>query len=191
MWKNDMPAAKPQALKSGAQTKQDRRRSTDRETALTPKEPLTEAFPPQLTGDIARSTWREVVQLYSSLDARIVSLLDKGQIIDLCIAVEQLAQIDAMRTAAINNEARTQQALEKVMSKGSPIDPIVFLKLINAVNGASARVMKIDARADSKRKLILSMRQALMLTPRSRGGSAPTPKDPPADPSPMAKIIDG
>jgi len=183
-----MPARKPKDLNTRAETKAARARRADGETALTPRRPLTAVPPSQLTGDVARRTWVEIVSIYLMLDARIISLLDMGLLLDFCEASQQLAEMDAMRTDAITNYHNAQAARDKA---NDATDIKIFAMLTNAVNWAFDNSVKLDARVDQKRKMLHTMRQSLYLTPRSRAGFIPEEKPPKKQQSPMARIIDG
>jgi len=183
-----MPARKPKDLNSRAETKAAHTRRADGENALTPRKALTVTPPSQLTGDIARRTWVEIVSIYLMLDARIISLLDMGLLLDFCEASQQLAEMDAMRTDAITNYHNAQAARDKA---NDATDIKIFAMLTNAVNWAFDNSVKLDARVDQKRKMLHTMRQSLYLTPRSRAGFIPEEKPPKKQQSPMARIIDG
>lgn len=128
--------------------------------------------------------------MYMALDARIVSVLDQGLLLDYCTAYQQKVEIDDMRTTAMSNYLKHEAILQKVQLGKQEVEPKVLLKLINAVNKSVDEVIKLDARADNKRKLIHMLRQSLMLTPRSRGGISPEEKKVEL-PSDMARIIEG
>ena len=121
-----------------------------------------------------------------------MSILDRGLLIDFCIACEQLAQIDGLRTIAMQNYNKAQQSLEKILnSRKQEINAKLFMQLNNSVNWSMDQIIKLDARADAKRKMLLSMRQSLYLTPRARAGAAPSEKPVEKPKSAMAQLIDG
>jgi hypothetical protein len=95
-----------------------------------------------------------------------------------------------MRTTAMSNYLKSEGMLQRVELSQEPVVPKLMLKLIAAVDRSSARVLLIDSRADMKRKMIHTLRQSLMLTPRSRGGVNPNDKLPELPPSALEKIID-
>lgn len=127
--------------------------------------------------------------MYLTLDARIVSLLDVGLLIDYCIATQQLSEIDDLRGVAMNNQNNAQSNLEKL--DPAKTDPKTLAQLTQAVNWAFDLILKLDARVDNKRKMLHTMRQSLYLTPRSRAGAQPTEREPEKPKSKMAQIIDG
>jgi hypothetical protein len=187
-----MPAKKPADLIESHETKVDRRRREYRQTSMTPTKALSVYAPKQLIGEEARKTWQETVTLYLTLDARIVSVLDRGLLIDFCNVSEQLVQIDGLRARAMKNGMEIQATLEKMQNKSSAeIDIKALTRLVDSVIGALDMILKLDARADRKRDLLHKFRQSLMLTPRSRGGVSPDEKPKEKPQSEMAKIIDG
>jgi hypothetical protein len=185
-----MPAKKPTDLIVQHETKVQKRQREHATKVLTPKKDLSVKAPATLTGDVARQVWQETVKMYMALDARIVSVLDQGLLLDYCTACQQKAEIDDMRTTAMSNYLKHEAILQKVQMGKQEVEPRVLLKLINAVNKSVDEVIKIDARADNKRKLIHMLRQSLMLTPRSRGNFSPEEKKVEL-PSDMARIIEG
>jgi hypothetical protein len=185
-----MPAKKPVDLVKRDETKVDRRRREYRAESLMPYKKLTAVAPKELTGEVARSTWQETVRVYLTLDARIVSVLDRGLLIDYCIACDQLSQIDELRALARTNQDIAQEFLKK--ARGEEIDAKTMASLVKAANDTQEMFMRLDARADGKRKLLHTYRQSLMLTPRSRGGSSNVEEKPKeTGPSMMEKIIEG
>ena len=186
-----MSARKSKDLIVRHDTKTDRSRRADRETALTPRKPLTVKSPAELTGAVGQKTWKETVSLYFTLDARIVSILDRGLLIDYCIACDQLAEIDGLRVAAVNQYISAKEALEKLLAQKGELNAKTFLQVNNSVNWSYDEILKLDARADQKRKMILSMRQSLYLTPRARAGALPSEKQPEKPQSAMSQLIDG
>jgi hypothetical protein len=190
-----MPAKKPQSLNKRHSTKTERQQRADHEAALTPKSSLKIEPPAQLSGTVARDTWTETMALYFALDARIVSVLDRGLLVDYCTTTDQLAEIDDLRAKAMSNYIKSQKSLDKVLEgkKKNPdtINPKELLQLINAVNWQMDEIIKLDSRADRKRALLHTMRQSLYLTPRSRAMMVPPDKAPEPPQSAMAKILDG
>jgi hypothetical protein len=186
-----MPAKKPADLIVKHDTKTDQHRREYRQELLTPKQELTNIPPRELTGEIAQALWMETINSYISLDARIVTAFDCGLLIDYCNTCQQLVEIDYLRSTAMSNYNKDESALARVLYSKGNMDLQELLKLINAVNKSLDEVIKLDARADNKRKVIHIFRQSLMLTPRSRGGISPDEKPQEKPQSEMAKIIDG
>ena len=118
--------------------------------------------------------------------------MDKGLLIDFCVACEQRVQIDGLRTIAMHNYEKAQQTLEKILnSRKQEIEVKAFTKANNSVNCSMDEIVKLDARADAKRKMILSMRQSLFLTPRARAGAIPNEKPAEKPKSATDQLIDG
>jgi hypothetical protein len=187
-----MPAKKPASLVVRDETKAERQRRDEQAKALTPGKSLSVRPPAQLTGEVARSAWQETIRLYLTLDARIVSVLDLGLLRDYCIVCEQMAEIDELRAVARNNYSVNQALLVKaLMDKKDATDLKILTKLSESVNRCFDKILRLDARADGKRKLVHSYRQSLMLTPRSRGGVNPEEKQKEEPQSAMGKILDG
>jgi hypothetical protein len=191
-----MTARKPAGLIKFHETKEDKRLRRECEDSLTPKKSLPKTPPAQLTGNVSRNVWRETVSLYQMLDAKIVSLLDQGLLVDYCIACEQLVQIDKLRATAMNNYSKIESALSQTLDSKKDLDLKdldlkVFVKQFNALTQSAGDMIKLDARSDNKRKLLHSYRQALMLTPRSRGRGELDEKKRVQPRSKMDKIIEG
>jgi hypothetical protein len=187
-----MPAKKSADLVVRHETKAERQKRDDQADALIPDKSLTTWPPNLLTGDVARSTWRATTRLYLTLDARIASTLDKGLLIDYCNVSDQLAQIDNMRADAKNNYDVIKKILQMLLEgEKDDIDLKALNNLANTVNESYEAFLKLDARADGKRKLLHSYRQSLLLTPRSRGGVSPDEKPKEQEQSEMDRIIDG
>jgi hypothetical protein len=187
-----MPAKKPRDLIVRDETNAMRNQREAQADALTPDRSLGIWEPKELTGDKARETWRKTVRLYLTLDARIASVLDKPLLIDYCNVTEQQQEIDDMRATAILNYKANVAILTKLLEKESDkVDAKELAKLNVAVNQCYDAVLKLDARADQKRKLLHSYRQSLLLTPRSRGGVNPNDKPKEEPQSEMDKLLDG
>jgi hypothetical protein len=187
-----MPAKKPADLIVRDETKADRQLREEQANALTPSRELGVWVPVEVVGARARSTWRETIRLYKTLDARIASVLDKGLLIDYCNVSEQLSEIDDLRTAAMNNYTISQELYNGLRDKESDeVDVKMLVRLQEAINKCLDEILKLDSRADNKRKLLHSYRQSLLLTPRSRGGVNPEGKPKEEPQSEMSRLLDG
>jgi phage terminase small subunit len=113
------------------------------------------------------------MRTYANIQAEIVTYLDLDLLIDYCLLVEQIAEMDEMRTMAI----ATWRALSKRLEKLSTIDPETLSDLLEQLTEAYEQITKIDSRADRKRALLLQLRQSLYLTPRARAAAAPKRKE--------------
>lgn len=129
----------------------------------------------------AAAAWRQLMRTYGELQAEIVTRLDLDLLVDYCLLMEQIAELDQMRDAAFT-VWREMTELWKQLPKEIPFDE--KLDIAMKIQGAEAELLKVDARADQKRKTLHQWRQSLYLTPRSRAGVAPPKKaeEQPLDP---------
>jgi hypothetical protein len=183
-----MPARKPAGLSKRHSTKAERKAKTAAESAMTPKAELPAKPPAALTGHtVAAKLWKQTINMYGDLDAQIVSMLDQDLLIDYCLIVEQLGEMDQLRTDAMKSWERAETTIKK---KAKIADGKEFVRMLMALNHAFDEITKLDARVDIKRKLLLQLRQSLYLTPRSRAGVAPAEKPPEKPKSDMEKLLD-
>jgi hypothetical protein len=194
--KSAMPARKPSALLTRHDTLADTETRSAAESAVTPARRLPESLDATLTGHpIAAREWRRLMKIYNSLDAEIVSRLDMGMLLDYCILIEQLEELDMLRASAVAEWKALKKIIDDVKKKidenpDEKIDLKQFTKAAEAVNWAYNKIITTDGRVDRKRALIFQLRQSLYLTPRSRAGVAPTekPKEEPA--SDLDRLLD-
>jgi phage terminase small subunit len=192
-----MPARKPQGLNVRHDTAAEADARAEAESTVTPERKLPESEPAALADHAtAAREWRRLMRLYNSLDVDIVSRLDMGMLLDYCILIEQIGELDKLRAEAIADRELGQAILEAYKKQiddkpDEPFDFKTFVKAQEAVNWALDKVIKIDGRVDRKRALVLQLRQSLYLTPRSRAGVTP-PEKPPAeqDNDEMSKLLD-
>lgn len=173
--------SKPVGLLTGDYTKATKRARVEKETALRPDRGLQMTAPARLDGhDVAAIAWRRLMREYASLEAEVVTRLDLDLLLDYCLLLEQAVELDEMRAAlmAVWRAART--SYEAALAA---MDAERALVSAGQMTDAYDAVVKIDARVDRKRSLLLQWRQSLYLTPRARAGAAPTKKEqePPAD----------
>jgi len=191
-----MPAKKPMSLKVRHDTLDDLELMEAAESAVTPKRRLPDNEPKELEDHpTAAREWRRLMRLYNSLEADIVSRLDMGMLLDYCILLEQLSELDELRQAALR-EWRNMQAivddLESVCEEEPEgCDRKELMKAVERAGYAFERIVKVDGRVDRKRALILSLRQSLYLTPRSRAGVTPQDKQKEAVKSDLDALLDG
>ncbi len=170
-----MPAKKPSDLVVRHETKEEIARREQAEEALTPTRDLPVKAPASISSDpVASSHWRRLRRLFSSVKAEIVTALDFDLMVDYCLAMSQLADLDDMRSAA-HSAWRTMDKTFKELPDDCDVElrADIFSKLLKAQN----QLRVIDARCDSKRKFLLLLRQSLYMTPRARAGTAPEEKD--------------
>jgi phage terminase small subunit len=166
------------------------------ESAVTPKRRLPDNEPKELeTHPVAAREWRRLMRLYNSLEADIVSRLDMGMLLDYCISVEQLGELDELRQAVMREWKNTQAIVDDLESiceeEPDGCDRKELIKAIERAGYAFERVVKVDGRVDRKRALILSFRQSLYLTPRSRAGVTPQDKQKEEAKSELDALLDG
>lgn len=181
-----MPARKPQGLKTRHDTAEEKAARIADEQAMTPKRELPAGPPAQLKGHkVAGAAWRRMIKVYNELDAKIVTAMDMDVLLDVCIGVEQLAEMDAMRASA----KETWKALQAMISRVKD-DVLEELALYDRIDKAYDKITKLDARCDQKRKLLLSLRQSLYLTPRARAATAPSKKAKEEATDPFEDLLD-
>ena len=130
------------------------------ELSLTPISELPPA-PAELKGHpVALAAYKRLMSLYAELVAEVVTALDLGTLIDYCLTVEQIAQLDALR-----------DGIYKRIIKARSDDMRALL---------TEQMLALDARGERKRVLVHRLRESLYLTPRARAGAAPPRK--PAEP---------
>jgi hypothetical protein len=130
-----------------------------------------------------------MIRMYGELEAQIVSLLDQDMLTDYCLLVEQVQEMDKLRKNAMKSWTKAQAVFDRKIRK-SAFEPKEMANLQDAINATFDDIIKLDARTDRKRSLLLTLRQSLYLTPRSRAGVAPQEKPPEKPKSKMAAIID-
>lgn len=123
---------------------------------------------------VALEVWRRVMREYNMVDAKIVTRLDIDLLIDYCMLMEQLSEIDRMRGVSYQVWLQLSERRTELQNEGEDIAAVAMaLKVV----GAFDAIVKLDARADQKRKSLLGLRQSLYMTPRARAGTAPKGKD--------------
>ncbi len=184
-----MPARKPQSLNRRHDTNADKARRAAREASVRPRRGLPSAPPAQLAGHrVAGATWRRLVREYSELDAEIVTRLDIDLLVDYCLLMEQVTELDHMRRVAYQLWLELSGKHDELV-KEDRRDAAVELAV--SVVGAFDVVCKLDARADVKRKVLMTWRQSLYLTPRARAGVAPRPKAAPEPEDDLERLLRG
>lgn len=176
-----MPARKPSGLNVRHDTAAEKEARISAEEAIKPKRRLPTEEPAALRGhQVAAREWRRLMAMYNDLEAEIVSRLDMGMLLDYCILIEQLADLDELRAGALDEWRSGKITLEKIRAKLDDPDGGVtvaaYTKAAEAVNWLFDKVVKVDGRVDRKRALLLQLRQSLYLTPRSRAGVNPEQK---------------
>lgn len=221
-----MPARKPSSLHTRHATAAEKAERNRAESSMTPDRPLPKTPPARLKGHpAAAAAWRQLMRTYGELQAEIVTRLDLDLLVDYCLLMEQIAELDLMRRTTYqqwlelgkaHDQARTKSRKAAQLAKeqqrsaaqsGADLTGQIEQSLSEAdewgekavelaakcLNAFDA-VVKLDARADQKRKTLHQWRQSLYLTPRSRAGVAPPKKaeEQPLDPMDalLGEVID-
>jgi hypothetical protein len=122
------------------------------------------------------------MRLYGELEAQVVTRLDADLLVDYCMLIEQVAELDKMRRS-------TYAMWERVSGDMNAANLEVALQAAALAEDLLESLVKIDGRADRKRALALQMRQSLYLTPRARAGVAPKQKDKEEQPDELDAIL--
>ena len=130
------------------------------ELSLTPISELPER-PAELKGHAAAlAVYQRLLSLYAELVAEVVTALDLDTLLDYCLTMEQIGQLDGLRNALFRSLTKARSDEKKMELE--------------------QRLLALDARAERKRVLAQRLRESLYLTPRARAGATPPTK--PAEP---------
>jgi len=183
-----MPARKPSSLIQRHETAAEKAQRSERESQLRPERSLPMAAPARLDGhEIAQAAWRRMMRTYAGLEGEVVTRLDQELLLNYCMLVEQLAEIDTMRKTAYAAWLLLAKAHEKLVEAGQ-FDDAVLMAV--QVVGAFDAVLRLDGRADRKRDLLHKYSQSLYLTPRARAGTAPAKKEQEPPPDELEQLLD-
>jgi len=183
-----MPAKKPASLIKRHETAAERQTRAANEAALRPGRGLPISAPAVLKGhDIAVRTWRAAIRMYGDLEGEIVTRLDKDQLVDYCMLVQHLSEIDHMRDMAYRAWLELANEHDRMLEE-ELIDEAVLMAV--KVVGAFDAITRLDTRAERKRALLKQYRESLYLTPRSRAGTAPDQKAPPEPKDEFEQLLD-
>jgi len=182
-----MPASKPSNLIKRHETAAEKSARESAENAMNSGRQLPQEAPARLTKHkVAAKAWRSMMREYSAIEGVIVTRLDQDLMIDYCILVEQADEIDRLRKSAFSVwELASKEYAKAIIDKRSDD----LMSLINRINDSFENIIKLDGRADRKRALMLQIRQSLYLTPRSRAGAAPDPKEKEPPPDEMETLL--
>ena len=166
-----MPSKKSVMLHTRHSTKAEVTARLESEAAMHPDRGIPSTEPAVIKKNkVASATWRRVIREYDRLDAKLVSRLDIDLLIDYCIVMAQIDELDHMRSHSYDVWHFLCEQRAKFIAEGNSIEAIA---LVDKIQKAYEVIIKMDARVDSKRKLVFSYRQSLFMTPRSRTGVTP------------------
>ena len=112
-----MPARKPQGLKTRHDTKAEINTRVNNEASMAPEIGLP-MNPARLKGhEVAATTWRRVMRMYAGLEAVVVTALDQDILIDYCLLIEQLGELDLMRKTTYRMWLELGLAHDKAVKK--------------------------------------------------------------------------
>lgn len=170
-----MPSAKDQSMHTRHATAAERAARAEADDSMQSAEMLAEREPSELKDHkVAAKVWRRTVKEFNQLKAHILTKQDYDLMIDYCLSMESLKEIDDIRTSAIETW-KFYKDLYKAAVKAH--DDVLAKSHADSVINAMKSIKELDARVDAKRKYLLSVRQSLYLTPRSRTGQAPKVKE--------------
>jgi len=183
-----MPARKPAGLRNGAETKAETAARIANEAALEPERGLSVQAPARLKDHkVAQAAWRRLMRIYGELQATVVTRMDMDLLVDYCILMEQVGELDELRAASFS-------AWKKLDERWTTIEADLagkeFLTAIAQLQSAFTDVVKLDGRVDRKRAFLLQLRQSLYLTPRARAAAVPTKKEKPIPPDELEQLLD-
>jgi len=153
-----MPAKKPNGLITRARTKEESEARAAGEKAMQPTGDVFARVPAALKSHaVATTAWKRLAENHYALpeENRWLCLLDLDMLVDYCLLFEQVVEMDAVRAAVV----------KKLTAKKKP-------KSLDDI-GVLEDLVKLDARVDRKRALLMQLRQSLYMTPRARAGVVP------------------
>lgn len=93
-----MPARKPQGLKTRHDTKADIETRVAQEESMAPERDLPMAAPARLKDHpVAAEVWRRLMRGWAGIKAKVVTELDRDLLVDYCVLMEQVGELDLMR----------------------------------------------------------------------------------------------
>ena len=204
-----MPARKPQGLKTRHDTKAEKAERIAQEESMAPVRELPLQAPARLKDhSFAAEVWRRLMRGWSEIEAQVVTRLDMDLLIDYCLLMEQVGELDLMRSTTYQmwldlglahgqakKKAKESMAAVKESINAGVNPPETGPGSMNEAArweeqaiemackslDAFEAVVKLDGRVDRKRALLLQWRQSLYLTPRARAGAAPDRKEKPEE----------
>ena len=183
-----MPARKPAGLRNRAETKAKKAERIANEAALEPERGLSVQAPARLKDhQVAQATWRRMMRTYGQLQATVVTRMDMDLLVDYCLLMEQIAEMDELRKSSVDIWQMLDKQRKVLMASNQVADAIL---MASKEADTFEMIVKIDSRADRKRSLLLQLRQSLYLTPRARSAAVPAKKEKPEEPDELEKLLD-
>ena len=183
-----MPARKPAGLRNRAETKAETAARIANEAALEPERGLSIQAPTRLKNHpVAQAAWRRLMRMYGELQATVVTRLDMDLLIDYCILMEQVGELDELRKSAMDTWRAMQAAWPEIVAS---MDAKKILEVSALLQATYSDMIKLDGRVDRKRAFLLQLRQSLYLTPRARAAAVPEKKEKPEEPDELEKLLD-
>lgn len=183
-----MPAPKPSSLIERHETAAEKAERDARESVLTPKSDLPRTAPARLKDHaVAAAAWRRLMRVWDGVDGVIVTRLDEDLLVDYCLMLEQVGELDTMRKTAYDMWLKLAKQQKDVETEGDEKRDEALALAIEVV-GAFDAVIKLDARGERKRAHLQKLRESLYLTPRARAGAAPKRKEK-TDEDPFDKFL--
>lgn len=171
-----MPAKKPNGLITRARTKEESETRAAGEKAMQPEGDVFARMPPALKGHAAATVaWKRLAENHYALpeENRWLCLLDLDMLVDYCLLIEQVVEMDAVRSVVVKR--LTAKRKPKSLNEIAVLDDLV----------------KLDARVDRKRALLMQLRQSLYMTPRARAGVVPDNKEKPDEQTdPLEELLE-
>jgi phage terminase small subunit len=182
-----MPARKPAGLRNRAETKAAKEARIANEAALEPERGLSVQAPARLKGHlVAQAAWRRLMRMYGELQATVVTRMDQDLLVDYCMLVEQLQEMDDLRKSSVDIWQMFDNQ-RKTLAEAGEIAEAVLMAAKEA--DTFEMIVKLDSRADRKRSLLLQLRQSLYLTPRARAAAVPAKKEKPEEPDELDELL--
>jgi len=183
-----MPARKPAGLRNRAETKAETAARIANEAALEPERGLSLQAPTRLKDHpVAQAAWRRLMRMYGELQATVVTRMDMDLLVDYCILMEQVGELDELRKSAMDTWRAMQSAWPEIMASG---DAKKIFEISVLLQATYSDMIKLDGRVDRKRAFLLQLRQSLYLTPRARAAAVPEKKQKPEEPDELEKLLD-
>jgi hypothetical protein len=183
-----MPARKPAGLRNRAETKAEKAERIANEAALEPERGLSVQAPARLKDHpVAGAAWRRLMRTYGQLKATIVTRMDMDLLVDYCILMEQVGELDELRAASFAAWKKLDERWTEIEGEFKGKD---LLTAFAQLQSAFTDVIKLDGRVDRKRAFLLQLRQSLYLTPRARAAAVPAKKEKPIPPDELEQLLD-